>query len=219
MKRKTAFSPPQSAVMVVMVGLAGVAFALAWFGDGVVSAQEGAAMVEPPMGLPPAPMPADNPQTPQKIALGDKLFHDTRFSSTGEVSCATCHAAEKAFTDSPLSVSEGINKLTGTRNAPTVVNSVYFEKRAQAAISRFVKLGYGNLPICIAKTQASISDNPKMLGAPKGWTLTVTDAALSAGAGFLVIICGNMMLMPGLPQVPAAVNVSVNEKGQIEGLF
>jgi len=98
-------------------------------------------------------------------------------------------------------------------------DGVYFEKRAQTAISRFVKLGYGHLPICVAKSQASISDNPKMLGAPKNWTLTVTDAALSAGAGFLVVICGNMMLMPGLPQVPAAVHVSVNDKGQIEGLF
>jgi len=64
--------------------------------------------------------------TPEKIALGDKLFHDKRFSTTGEVSCATCHEATKVFTDSPLKVSEGINKLTGTRNAPTVVNSAYF---------------------------------------------------------------------------------------------
>jgi cytochrome c peroxidase len=81
----------------------------------------------PPLGLPPVPIPADNPQTPEKIALGEKLFNDQRFSSTGQVSCATCHAADKAFTDSPLSVSEGINKFTGTRNAPTVVNAVYMK--------------------------------------------------------------------------------------------
>jgi len=81
----------------------------------------------PPLGLPPVPYPEDNPQTPEKIALGEKLFNDARFSTTGEVSCATCHAVEKAFTDSPLSVSEGIKKLTGTRNAPTVINAVYFE--------------------------------------------------------------------------------------------
>lgn len=80
----------------------------------------------PPLGLPPMIAPAGNPQTPEKIALGEKLFNDKRFSSTGEVSCATCHAAEKAFTDSPLRVSEGIKKFTGTRNAPTVVNSAYF---------------------------------------------------------------------------------------------
>ncbi|MBI2214539.1 MAG: formate--tetrahydrofolate ligase [Acidobacteria bacterium] len=98
-------------------------------------------------------------------------------------------------------------------------DGVYFEKRAQKKIEKFRKLGYANLPICIAKTQSSLSDSPKLLGAPKGWTLTVTDAALSAGAGFLVMICGDMMLMPGLPKVPAAVNVDVDEKGKILGLF
>jgi len=80
-----------------------------------------------PLGLPPVPIPSDNPQTDEKIALGDRLFHDKRFSSTGEVSCSTCHEKEKAFTDSPLSVSEGIEKKTGTRNAPTVINSVFFD--------------------------------------------------------------------------------------------
>lgn len=79
----------------------------------------------PPLGLPAAPVPAHNPQSEAKVALGKKLFHDTRFSTTGEVSCATCHDAEKAFTDSPLAVSEGIQKKTGTRNAPTVINAVY----------------------------------------------------------------------------------------------
>ena len=79
-----------------------------------------------PLGLPPVPVPASNPLTPEKVALGSTLFNDKRFSSTGEVSCATCHDAAKAFTDSPLKTSEGINKLTGTRNAPTVVNAAYF---------------------------------------------------------------------------------------------
>ena len=81
-----------------------------------------------PLGLPPVPIPADNQQTPEKIQLGEKLFNDQRFSSTGKVSCATCHEASKAFTDSPLRTSEGIGKLTGTRNAPTVVNSAYMRK-------------------------------------------------------------------------------------------
>jgi cytochrome c peroxidase len=80
-----------------------------------------------PLGLPPLPIPVHNPQTPEKIALGKTLFNDKRFSSTGEVNCAKCHETEKAFTDSPLRVSEGIRNLTGTRNAPTVVNSAYFE--------------------------------------------------------------------------------------------
>jgi cytochrome c peroxidase len=94
----------------------------------VLAADAGA---KPPLGLPPLVIPADNPQTPEKIALGDKLFHDKRFSATGEVSCATCHEKAKAFTDSPLKTSEGIKKggkaLTGTRNAPTVLNAAYFE--------------------------------------------------------------------------------------------
>lgn len=79
-----------------------------------------------PLGLPPLPVPKNNPQTPEKIALGDKLFNDKRFSSTGDVSCATCHDPNKAFTDSPLVTSEGINKLTGTRNAPSVINAAYY---------------------------------------------------------------------------------------------
>lgn len=82
---------------------------------------------EVPLGLPPVPVPSDNPQTPEKVALGDKLFHDKRFSTTGEVACSTCHDPAKAFTDSPLKVSEGINQAKGTRNAPTVLNSAYYE--------------------------------------------------------------------------------------------
>jgi len=95
-----------------------------WIGAGYSDAP---AQSTPPLGLPPVIYPADNPQTPEKVALGDKLFEDKRFSTTGEVSCSNCHAAEKAFTDGPLKVSEGINKLTGTRNAPTVINAAYFD--------------------------------------------------------------------------------------------
>ena len=90
-----------------------------------------AATAKPPLGLPPVPIPADNLQTPEKVALGDKLFDDKRFSATGQVACATCHDSKKAFTDSPLRVSDGIKKagkaLNGTRNAPTVVNAAYFD--------------------------------------------------------------------------------------------
>jgi cytochrome c peroxidase len=83
----------------------------------------------PPLGLPPAPEVADNPQTPEKIALGERLFKDKRFSTTGDIACETCHKIDKAFTDSPLKTSEGINKMTGTRNAPTVINALYFDKQ------------------------------------------------------------------------------------------
>ncbi len=109
-----------------------------------------------PLGLPPVPIPADNPQTPQKIALGDKLFNDMRFSSTGDVNCATCHEPSKAFTDSPLVTSEGINQLTGTRNSPTIINAAYFsslfwdgrsadlEDQAQHPIINPVEMGLVN---------------------------------------------------------------------------
>ena len=81
-----------------------------------------------PLGLPPVPVPADNPITPEKVKLGDKLFHDTRFSTTGEVSYSPCHDRAKGFTDN-LPVSEGIKKLKGTRNAPTVINAVYLQSQ------------------------------------------------------------------------------------------
>jgi cytochrome c peroxidase len=79
-----------------------------------------------PLGLPSVPIPADNPQTPEKIALGKRLFEDKRFSADGTVSCANCHDPQKAFVDG-LPTSEGIKKLKGTRNAPTVVNAAYYE--------------------------------------------------------------------------------------------
>ena len=90
-----------------------------------IASSTGLALAETPLGLPPVPIPADNPQTPEKIKLGDKLFHDKRFSSTGTVSCSTCHDKDQSFTDSPLKTSKGIKDLRGTRNAPTVVNSAY----------------------------------------------------------------------------------------------
>ena len=77
-----------------------------------------------PLGLPPVPIPADNPQSEAKIQLGDRLFHDTRFSADGKVACSTCHEESKAFTDGRR-VSQGFKGLTGTRNAPTVVNAAY----------------------------------------------------------------------------------------------
>ena len=85
----------------------------------------GQAVAAAPLGLPPVPIPENNPQTPEKIALGDKLYHDARFSADGKVSCSTCHAREKGFTDN-LQVSKGFNGLTGTRNAPTVINAAYY---------------------------------------------------------------------------------------------
>lgn len=85
-------------------------------------------VIAAPLGLPPVPVPANNPISAAKVTLGAKLFTDRRFSSTGEVSCSTCHAPDKAFTDSPLETSEGVHHLTGTRNAPTLANAAYMKR-------------------------------------------------------------------------------------------
>ena len=80
-------------------------------------------------------------------------------------------------------------------------------------------LGFGHLPICMAKTQYSFSDDPKLLGAPEGFTVTVRNLKVSAGAGFIVALTGDIMTMPGLPKVPAAENIDVTDDGRIVGLF
>jgi formate--tetrahydrofolate ligase len=105
-----------------------------------------------------------------------------------------------------------------------VATSVYgaagvaFSDKARARLGLFAEWGHGGLPVCIAKTQYSLTDNPRIAGAPTGWTLNVTDASLSAGAGFVVAIAGNMMLMPGLPHDPRALAIDVDEDGNITGV-
>ncbi len=86
-------------------------------------------------------------------------------------------------------------------------------------LNKFEDLGYGNLPICIAKTQTSFSDNAKLLGAPENFDITIKEVKLSAGAGFIVVITGNIMTMPGLPKKPSSENIDVDENGMITGLF
>ena len=90
---------------------------------------------------------------------------------------------------------------------------------AAKQLKSFEEGGYGNLPVCMAKTQYSFSDDPKKLGAPEGFTLTIRQARLSAGAGFVVALAGDIMTMPGLPRVPAAENIDVDDAGNITGLF
>lgn len=90
---------------------------------------------------------------------------------------------------------------------------------ALKTLAEIAAMGYGNLPVCIAKTQYSFSDDAKLLAAPSGFTMTVRDVRLSAGAGFVVVIMGSIMTMPGLPKKPAAENIDVDENGKITGLF
>lgn len=98
-------------------------------------------------------------------------------------------------------------------------DDVVFTPQAEKALAKIVELGGDRLPVCIAKTQYSLSDNPALLGAPTGHTITVRDVKLSNGAGFVVIYTGNIMTMPGLPKVPAAERIDVDENGKISGLF
>ncbi|MCS7174965.1 formate--tetrahydrofolate ligase [Pseudothermotoga sp.] len=96
---------------------------------------------------------------------------------------------------------------------------VAFTKDAEESLERLEQNGYGNLPVIVAKTQYSISDDPAKLGAPRDYTFTVRDFLLSAGAGFVVAVCGDIMLMPGLGKKPNAVNIDIDPDGNIIGLF
>ena len=111
-----------------------------------------------------------------------------------------------------------IEKITKVAQKVYGADSIEMSERAKENLARFTRWGFGELPICIAKTQYSISDDPKRLGAPTGWTLHITDIALSAGAGFFVVISGAMMLMPGLPKVSRALGIDVDEHGEITGM-
>lgn len=97
--------------------------------------------------------------------------------------------------------------------------NVEYESQASKRIKAFEEAGFGKLPVCMAKTQYSFSHDPKMLGAPSGWTLPIKDARLSAGAGFVYLLCGDMMTMPGLGKTPGGQNIDINEKGEIVGMF
>ena len=98
-------------------------------------------------------------------------------------------------------------------------DGVDYAPQARKAIREIEKLGYADVPVCVAKTQYSLSDNPKLLGRPTGFRIQVRDVRLSAGAGFVVALAGDIMTMPGLPKEPAAMEIDVDENGKIKGLF
>ena len=97
--------------------------------------------------------------------------------------------------------------------------NVSFVGNASKQIKRLEELGFGNLPVCMAKTQYSLSDDQTLLGRPENFTLTVRDVYVSAGAGFIVVLTGSVMTMPGLPKKPAAYSIDVDNNGMITGLF
>lgn len=128
----------------------------------------------------------------------------------------TKEAHFKPIYDEKLSIKEKLNVLAKEIYR---AGDVVFTSNAEKAISEIEKLGKDKLPICVAKTQYSLSDDPQKLGSPKGFTLTVRDVRLSAGAGFIVALTGDIMTMPGLPKQPAAYKIDVDDDGTVSGLF
>jgi formate--tetrahydrofolate ligase len=93
------------------------------------------------------------------------------------------------------------------------------DQKIRDQLKQWEDQGYGHLPVCMAKTQYSFSTDPTLRGAPTGHSVPVREVRLSAGAGFVVAVCGDIMTMPGLPRVPSAENIMLNDKGEVEGLF
>ncbi|MCM1358769.1 MAG: formate--tetrahydrofolate ligase, partial [Prevotella sp.] len=116
-------------------------------------------------------------------------------------------------------------KLTIKEKIETIAREIYradgviYTAQAEKAIKEIENIGFGQLPVCVAKTQYSLSDNPALLGKPENFKITVRDAKLSSGAGFIVIYTGDILTMPGLPKKPSAFNIDCDENGNITGLF
>ncbi|MBQ8514484.1 MAG: formate--tetrahydrofolate ligase [Ruminococcus sp.] len=118
--------------------------------------------------------------------------------------------------DTKLSIAEKIETIAKEIYRADGVN---ITPQAAKAIAQIEALGHGELPVCIAKTQYSLSDDPSLLGKPEGFKITVRDVTLSAGAGFVVVLTGNIMTMPGLPKAPSALRIDCDNEGNITGLF
>jgi formate--tetrahydrofolate ligase len=111
------------------------------------------------------------------------------------------------------------DKIEKVAKAVYGAKAVDFTSKALKQVKDFELYGWSNLPICMAKTQYSLSDQPELLGRPKNFTLTIRELKPSIGAGFLVCLTGDIMTMPGLPKKPAALSMNVDEKGKARGLF
>ena len=159
--------------------------------------------------------------------LGVKAVISEGFTKGGEgaaeLAKAVCEIADSADTENfkPIYELDASIKDKLSRIAAEIyrADGVDYSPAANKAIENIEKLGLGGLPVCVAKTQYSLSDDPKKLGKPEGFRIQVKDVRLSAGAGFVVVLLGDIMTMPGLPKTPAAVNMDITEDGKITGLF
>lgn len=133
------------------------------------------------------------------------------------VALATSGKADfKLLYGEELSLKEKIETIAKKIYGAVGVN---YTKEANNALKEFEKMGYGHLPVCMAKTQYSFSDDPALLGRPEGFEITIKNCRIAAGAGFVVVLTGDIMTMPGLPKVPAAEKIDVSDDGVISGLF
>lgn len=133
------------------------------------------------------------------------------------VALATSGKADFKFLyGAELSLKEKIETIAKKIYGAVGVN---YTKEANNALKDFEKMGYGHLPVCMAKTQYSFSDDPALLGRPEGFEITIKNCRIAAGAGFVVVLTGDIMTMPGLPKVPAAEKIDVSDDGVISGLF
>ncbi len=121
----------------------------------------------------------------------------------------------KTLYDDSLSLKEKMNTIAKEIYG---ADGVTFDQAATKSIARLEELGFGNMPVCMAKNQYSLSDDPKLLGRPEGFTVNIRDVYVSTGAGFVVALTGTVMTMPGLPKHPAAERIDVNKEGKITGL-
>ena len=127
----------------------------------------------------------------------------------GESHCAPLYPDDMPLVDKIRTIAQ---KIYGAAD-------IVLSDDARKTLADLEKLGYGNLPVCMAKTQYSLSDDPKALGCPQGFTLHIREVQIAAGAGFVIAITGSIMKMPGLPKVPASNNIDVDKDGNITGLF
>ncbi len=130
-----------------------------------------------------------------------------------------CEEEQGDFTFSYTDDMSITDKINAVATRVYGADGIIIQPNAQKQIEQLEKLGFNNVPVCIAKTQYSFSDDPTKLGAPEGFKVTVRNVKISAGAGFIVVLTGDILTMPGLPKKPAAENIDVDETGKISGLF
>lgn len=175
--------------------------------------------------------PADTPEELEAIAIecvehGVPCALVDAFAKGGAGATDLAHKVVDAIEANPEPQAESLysleeplaDKIRAIATRVYGATDVSFSLTAESKLARYAEWGFDGLPVCVAKTQYSLTDDPKRMGAPTGWTLNIRDVTLSAGAGFVVAIAGNMMLMPGLPSRPRALDIDVDPNGEIVGV-